>query len=63
MKQKVDKLNEAIRIKAAHLGLIFVNGAGPEAVQADGLQGVNPSISPTGHQERAVYLFAVAESL
>jgi hypothetical protein len=62
MKYKVDELNRTIREKASELGLAFVNGPGPMAVDAKGPQGVHPTISPTGHQERAVYLFAVAEA-
>jgi hypothetical protein len=56
MKRKVDELNKAIRDKACELGLIFVNGPDLTSVQ-----GVHPSYNTTNNQQRAVYLFGVAE--
>ncbi len=60
LQNKITALNETIRKEAAHLGLIFVSGPGPESVQRElctpkGTNAVNG-------QARGVYLFGVANA-
>ena len=56
MKDKVDELNKVIREKVVGLGLVFVSGPDTTPVQ-----GMHPSYHTTNNQQRAVYLFGVAE--
>jgi hypothetical protein len=61
MEDKIAAFNTAIETAAAGLGLVFAYGADPIA-QPTSLA-VSPSIGATNGQRRAVYLFAVAESV
>jgi hypothetical protein len=54
---KLDQLNATIEAEAASLGLIFVDGPGPEDVSL-----VPPDTITTNGQPRGVYQFAVAEA-
>lgn len=61
METKITQLNETIRAKVAELGLKFVDGPGPEAVDPV-THGDFGAAGPTNGQSRAVYGFAVAEA-
>jgi hypothetical protein len=59
MQHKINELNRTIKAKAAELGLIFVDG--PDVIPAE-FRGASPGNGKTNGQDRAVYLFGVAEA-
>ena len=61
MTHKIEELNKVIKEKASELGLIFVNGPGPENVGFVVSRNGRHHRDITNGQEREVYLFAVAE--
>jgi hypothetical protein len=54
---KLDRLSAVLGAEAASLGLIFVDGPGPEDISL-----MPPDTITTNGQPRGVYLFAVAEA-